>query len=79
MNVLATRLSPQLSITLVDDGGGWQFSSWSTVTNRCPPLQPNADERARRFANAAEALAYFRRQYGALGNSQCEEDQNIPA
>jgi hypothetical protein len=66
MNVLATRLSSQLSITLVDDGGGWQFSSWSTVTNRCPPLQPQAAERSKRFASSAEALAYFRRRYGKL-------------
>lgn len=65
MNVLATRLSAQLSITLVDDGRGWRFSSWSTVTNQCPRLQPNADERAKRFASAAEALTYFRHQYGA--------------
>ncbi len=63
MNVLATRLGTQLSITLVDDGSGWRFGSWSTMTNRCPAEQPSGTDRQRRFAEVSDALRYFRERY----------------
>lgn len=64
MKVFATRLGAVLSITFVDDGGGWQFGSWTTVTDRPPAMQPEDADRDRRFPEVAEALAYFRSRYG---------------
>ena len=64
MKVFATRLGAVLSITFVDDGGGWQFGSWTTVTDHAPAIQPEGADRDRRFAEVAEALAYFRSRYG---------------
>jgi len=66
MNVIATRLGTELSITLVDDGSGWKFVSWSTITNRCPPIQPSGEDRQRRFADVKQALTHFRQHYRDL-------------
>jgi len=68
MHVLATRLWEALSITLVNDGSGWRFSNWSTVTDRCPAMLPSGDDRQRRFGDAREAVDYFRRQYAHLAD-----------
>jgi len=64
MRVFATKLGAVLSITFVDDGGGWQFGSWTTVTDRAPAVQPEGPDRARRFDDVTTALEYFRSRYG---------------
>lgn len=69
MKVFATRLGATLSITFVDDGGGWQFGSWSTVSDRTPSVQPERGDRARRFDDVEAALAYFRDRYGEVAEA----------
>lgn len=66
MRVLATQLWDALSITLVDDGRGWRFGSWTTLADRSPGRLPSCADRARRFRDAQEALAYFRHRYRPL-------------
>lgn len=63
MKVFATRLGAALSITFVDDGTGWQFGSWSTVSDRTPSVQPERSDRTRRFEDVDDAVAYFRDRY----------------
>ena len=63
MKVFASRLGERLSVTFVDDGEGWRFASWSTVTNRVPGEQPEGPDRERRFVDVATALTYFRERY----------------
>ncbi len=63
MRVYATRLGAMLSVTFVDDGQGWRFSSWSTTTNGCPAEQPDGADRDRRFVDVASALTHFRERY----------------
>ena len=66
MRVFATRLGAVLSITFVDDGGGWQFGSWTTVTDRAPAVQPEWADRDRQFDDVTDAVAYFRSRYGEV-------------
>lgn len=69
MKVFATRLGSVLSITFVDDGGGWQFGGWSTVTDRAPAIQPDDVDRLRRFTEVGEAVDYFRSRYRDVANA----------
>jgi hypothetical protein len=69
MRVFATRLGAVLSITFVDDGDGWQFGSWTTVTDRVPSTQPDSGDRDRRFAEIRDAVTYFRSRYGDVADA----------
>lgn len=77
MKVFATRLGTVLSITFVDDGGGWQFGSWTTITDRAPAVQPQADDRSKRFVDVTEALAYFRARYGDVAGAATQSRASI--
>lgn len=77
MKVFATRLGTALSITFVDDGGGWQFGSWTTVTDRAPSVQPEVADRAKRFDDIAEALAYFRARYSGVAGAAVQQPSSI--
>jgi hypothetical protein len=62
MKVIATCLAPGVSITLTDDGSGWQFVSWSSQSrmgaDRFPDPPPVALQQ--RFSTERAALEYFR-------------------
>ena len=58
MRVQAMPLWLGVSITLLQEDGGWRFGSWSKFTQDLP--QPPPEECAKWFATAEEAVAHFR-------------------
>ena len=58
MQLKALPLWPGVSLTLIEDVGGWRFNSWSHFMQPLP--LPAADDRERYFASAADAAEYFR-------------------
>ena len=68
MQVMATRLGTDLSITLINDDGGWRFGSWATLNERSAAVQPSDADRARRFEKPVYALAYFRARYPEIAD-----------
>jgi len=63
MQVLSCGLDEDLSLTLVNDGAGWRFFSWS---RRLEALlePPRREDRERLFANAQDATRHFNLRYG---------------
>lgn len=65
MQVLSCGLDNDLSLTLVNDGDGWRFFSWSRKLEEV--IDPPRDEdRVRRFANAQDATRHFNLRYGRV-------------
>lgn len=63
LEVLATKLARDVSITLVREPAGWRFGSWTTGVglNEKELPAPPADDVSRWFGTSDEALLYFRR------------------
>ncbi|MDX2168089.1 MAG: hypothetical protein SF182_13530 [Deltaproteobacteria bacterium] len=63
MQVLSCGLDNDLSLTLVNDGDGWRFFSWSRRLEEVIEA-PRDEDRRRVFANAQEATRHFNLRYG---------------
>jgi hypothetical protein len=68
MQVMAARLGTELSITLINDDGGWRFGSWAMLNERLAAQPPSDADRARRFETPVYALAYFRARYPQIAD-----------
>jgi hypothetical protein len=63
MQVLSCGLDNDLSLTLVNDGSGWRFFSWSRrLEDVIEP--PRSEDRQRVFAHARDATRHFNLRYG---------------
>ena len=63
MQVLSCGLDNDLSLTLVNDGSGWRFFSWSRrLEDIIEP--PRNEDRERVFVNARDATRHFNLRYG---------------
>jgi hypothetical protein len=61
MRVTAELLTPEVSITLVEDDDGWRFGAWSVVgTCGAPLAAPPEEAVVHRFCSEEDALDYFR-------------------
>jgi hypothetical protein len=67
MEVVALALTSDVSLMLVNenDGLGWRFSHWQHRALTLIDLQPTAEDRQRRFGDAASAAEYFRTRYAS--------------
>lgn len=59
---LAVSLIREISITLIEDEPGCAFGSW-TRADGIVLLPPSKQDRQRRFATPAAAVAFFRERY----------------
>jgi hypothetical protein len=58
MQILATRLAPDVSITLVQQDGAWRFQRGGPARSQRPLPPPSGADRA--FATSDAALEFFR-------------------
>jgi hypothetical protein len=68
MQVRASRLGTEMSITLINDDGQWRFGGWRPVTDRVVAVDPWESDRTRRFNTPTYALAYFRARYPEIAD-----------
>ena len=61
---LAVPLVRGISITLIEDENGCAFGSWAR-SDGIVLLPPSEQDRQRRFATPARAVAFFRQRYEA--------------
>ncbi len=68
MQVLSCGLDNDLSLTLINEGAGWRFFSWSRRLQEVIE-PPRVEDRDRVFASAQDATRHFNLRYGQPRNA----------